>query len=415
MGLFERPAAASGGVDRRQLEELRRRTREAPQDVATALAAASALASAGERREAVAVLNRAGSALQKAGKGVEAIAVYRKVDDVDPKSEVTSAFLTRLELKKLLAAASRALPASGPSGPAAPAAPAPAPDPEQEVARAARRVKKERVQAAAAAIPFLKDVPPFLLELVLEKVHLRELALGDVLFREGEAGASLVFVAAGELAAASRGPSGETVPLGRLGPGSVLGEISFLSGVPRTATLTATEPCELLELERGAVDAVLRKNRGLAGALSILYRERVLDGVLARSVLFAGLPREERDLFASRFAPVEARAGSEIVVQGRTDDAIFLLRRGQVRVSVERGGKEVGLALLSPPEIFGDWAALRGTARTATVTAVTPVELLRLSRADLLELVERNPPVRAALEEVQLQRFVATAEALGGS
>lgn len=415
MAIFERPGPGTGGADRRQLEELRKRAREAPQDVSAAIAAASALAAAGERREAVAILNRSGSALQKAGKAVEAIAVYRKVDDVDPRSEVTSAFLTRLELGKLLGASggrSRAGAASA-GGPGA-VAEAP-PDPAEEVARASRKAKKDAVQAAASTIPFFKDVPLFLLELVLEKVHLRSLAAGEVLFREGEAGASLVFVAAGELEAVSSGPAGAPLTLGRLGPGSVLGEISFLSGVPRTATLTATEPSEVLELERGAVDTVLRKNRGLAGALTVLYRERVLDGVLARSILFAGLPREERDLFAARFVPVEVKAGEEIVVQGQTDDALYLLRSGQVRVSVLHGGREVGLAVLSPPEIFGDWAALRGTARTATVTAVTPVELLRLARADLSELLERNPSVRAVLEDVQLQRFVATAETLGGA
>lgn len=398
-------------VDRRRLDELRRRLKEVPHDAGAALTLADALAAAGERREAVAVLSRAGSALQKAGKGVEAIAVYKKVDQVDPKNEVTAAFFPRLELQKLVGAATRPVPA--PAAGAAPAPSEPAPDPEAERAIAAHRAKKEAVKGAAVSIPFFKDVPPFLLELVLEKVHLRTLGEGDVLFREGDAGTSIVFVASGELLVSARSPSGDAIPLDRLGPGSVAGEISFLSGAPRTATLSAAVRSDVLELERPAVDTILRKNRGLAVPLTVLYRERVLDGVLARSVLFEGVPREERDRFAPRFAPVEAKAGERVVVQGESDDALYLIRRGRVRVSTFHQGKEVGLALLSPPEIFGDVAALRGTARTASVTAVTPVELLRLSSSDLAELVARNPSASRALESVQLQRFVATAETLG--
>lgn len=423
MTLFERSGAAEDAQARRSAEECRRRLKADPTDVSAALGLAEALASTGGRREAVAVLSRTGAALQKKGKPLEAIAVWKKVGQVDPKGEVTSTFIVQIDLKKLMDAARS--PAESPAPPiqpgTAPAGATPAggvpagtkpPDLEEQARLAAIRRKKETVRQAVAGIPLLKDVPPFLFELLLEKISLRTAEGGETVFEEGTPGGSLLFVVSGALSVTSKDDAGQEVLLGRLGPGDVAGEISFLSGVSRTATLTAVGRADLLELERKAVDPILKKHRSLGDALNALHKERVLDGVLARSRLFSSLPREERDWVAQRLLPLSARPGEKVVRQGASDNALYVLRRGEVRVTTMREGKEVALALLKPHDFFGDVAALRGTARTASVTAVTPVELLGLSKGDLDELVARHPRVRELLEEIQLERFVANSGTL---
>jgi CRP-like cAMP-binding protein len=277
---------------------------------------------------------------------------------------------------------------------------------------AERRRKSERVHALRKEIPLLKDIPPFLFELVLEKIHLRTLATGERLFSEGDEGSSLSFVAAGELAVSAKGDDGAPVLLGLLGPGDVAGEISFLSGVPRTATVTARTRVDLLELDRNALTPLVKKHRHVADALSRLYAERVLDGVLARSRLFGRLPRTDRDALARRLKPVAARPGDVLVREGESDAGLFLVRRGAVRVTVRKGTRQVALALLTPHEFFGDLASVRTRARTASVTAVTDSELLWLSGPDLLALLARHPELSAALEEIQLERFTRNAATL---
>jgi CRP-like cAMP-binding protein len=383
-------------------EECRRRLREDPADVAALLRLADALAAGGNRGEALQALNRAGPKLQRAGELVGAIAVYKKVEELDPKAEVTSSFLSRIELKKILDATARA----------APAAAAPGPPPPEVVER---RRKSERVQALRREIPLLKDVPPFLFELVLEKIHLRALLPGQPLFAEGDAGHSLFFVASGELLVSAKGDTGEPVLLGLLGPGDVAGEISFLSGVPRTATVTARTPADLLELDRNAITPLVKKHRHVADALSRLFAERVLDGVLARSRLFGVLPRSDRDALARRLKPLAAKPGEILVHEGAADAGLYLVRRGAVRVTVRRGGRDVALALLTPHEMFGDLATVRSGPRTATVTAVTDTDLLWLSGPDLLVLLARRPALAAALREIQIERLARNAERLGGT
>jgi CRP-like cAMP-binding protein len=107
--------------------------------------------------------------------------------------------------------------------------------------------------------------------------HARQVNLksGEVLIRAGDAGGALYFVVKGALEVSS--PRSDA--LGRLSrelPGSVIGEISFFDGLPRSATVWATAPTELLKLDaeswrafaaqypRQAVDMLFALGRVLA-------------------------------------------------------------------------------------------------------------------------------------------------------
>ena len=400
MSLFEGRASGDSRL-KEVVEECRRRLHAEPGDVSALLRLADALAASGSTLEAVQALNRAGPRLQRAGKLVEAIAVYKKVGELDPKAEATSSFLSRIELEKILEATAKVAPQ---------APPRPAGLPPAEVAE--RKRKTEKVHALRSGIPLLKDLPPFIFELLLEKIDLRTLGPGETLFSEGDEGSTLFFVAAGELLVSARGDDGAPVLLGVLTAGDVAGEISFLSGVPRTATIRSRTRADLLALDRNALAPLVKKHRHVADALSRLYAERVLDGVLARSRLFGRLPRTDRDALARRLKPVAARPGDVLVREGESDAGLFLVRRGAVRVTVRKGTRQVALALLTPHEFFGDLASVRTRTRTASVTAVTDSELLWLSGPDLLALLARHPELSAALEEIQLERFTRNAATL---
>jgi CRP-like cAMP-binding protein len=156
----------------------------------------------------------------------------------------------------------------------------------------------------------------------------------------------------------------------------------------------------------------VKKHRNIADALSRLYTERVLDGVLARSRLFGRLARPDRDALVRRLKPLTAKPGDILVREGSADAGLFLVKRGAVRVTVRRGAHDAALALLTPHDFFGDLATVRARPRTASVTAVAESELLWLSGPDLLALLAQRPELSAALEEIQLERFVKNAETL---
>jgi len=75
--------------------------------------------------------------------------------------------------------------------------------------------------------------------------------------------------------------------------------------------------------------------------------------------------------------------------KGDPSDEIYLVVTGQV--AVRDGDTEI--ATMSPPEVFGELAALDGEERSADTVCAADTELLRIARADLDELMERRPHV----------------------
>ena len=126
-------------------------------------------------------------------------------------------------------------------------------------------------------------------------VHARAQTLGrgDALIKDGESGRGLYLVAAGALEVTSAGGRGGGAlgALYREGPGSVIGEISFFDGKPRTATVWATEPATLLRLDPDGLRAFSREHPGpghdLLFALGRVLAFRMRRGENQRAVLNA--------------------------------------------------------------------------------------------------------------------------------
>jgi small-conductance mechanosensitive channel/CRP-like cAMP-binding protein len=94
---------------------------------------------------------------------------------------------------------------------------------------------------------------------------------GEVIAREGEAGASMFVMRRGDASVTLANVDGEVA---RLTTGAFFGEMSLLTGEPRTATVTAITDCELLEIGVDAFRKVV-----LSDAASV---ERVAASVGSR-------------------------------------------------------------------------------------------------------------------------------------
>jgi hypothetical protein len=99
--------------------------------------------------------------------------------------------------------------------------------------------------AVLRAVPFFEQLPAPAMERVMADVVRGEVAAGEVVIREGDLGDRFYVIVAGE-AEVTR--NGEHVAI--VGPGSYVGEIALLRDVPRTATVVAATPLQLLTLER---------------------------------------------------------------------------------------------------------------------------------------------------------------------
>jgi CRP/FNR family cyclic AMP-dependent transcriptional regulator len=86
---------------------------------------------------------------------------------------------------------------------------------------------------------------------------LRDLHQGDVLVREGSADDHLYVVASGVLGVVRGAGTEEEVTLNAIRPGDVVGELSFLDGATRYASLVALSDTRVLGLSRAALEGLL--------------------------------------------------------------------------------------------------------------------------------------------------------------
>lgn len=87
---------------------------------------------------------------------------------------------------------------------------------------------------------------------------------GTAIIRQGDPGDTLWIMLAGLARVSMVAANGREIVLDYAEPGAVLGEIAFLDGGERTASVEAIEPVEALGLTRAAFAEIVGKHQGLA-------------------------------------------------------------------------------------------------------------------------------------------------------
>jgi CRP-like cAMP-binding protein len=128
--------------------------------------------------------------------------------------------------------------------------------------------------------------------------------------------------------------------------------------------------------------------------------ERRLE-LLAGVPAFSHLPDPVLEDLASRLTEERFRPADRVVVEGDTDDRLYLIVEGRAEASTIGPSGIVPLATLGPGELFGELSLLEaGSSRQATVTAVEPLLLLSLRATDFRLAMNAHPEGRAAFEKL---------------
>jgi CRP-like cAMP-binding protein len=91
---------------------------------------------------------------------------------------------------------------------------------------------------------------------------------------------------------------------------------------------------------------------------------------------------------------VAFRPGEFIFRQGDVADALFLIIRGRVRLSVTApNGKEATVTLLGPEELFGEQSLSERRRRSVSARAGSDTEVTRIMAATICSLVEQDRQV----------------------
>jgi CRP-like cAMP-binding protein len=99
----------------------------------------------------------------------------------------------------------------------------------------------------------------------------RSFAKGEVLMTEDDPGASMFVIESGEV---SVRVDGEPDIVAELHAGDIVGEVSLLTGQPRTATVTAAEPVAALEIGKAALAPILASSPELVERFAEVLEKR---------------------------------------------------------------------------------------------------------------------------------------------
>jgi CRP/FNR family cyclic AMP-dependent transcriptional regulator len=97
--------------------------------------------------------------------------------------------------------------------------------------------------------------------------------------------------------------------------------------------------------------------------------------------------------------------GRKLFHEGDQDDHIELLRRGFVKVTSVVDGRETLLAIRMPGNVLGEFGAVSGQPRTATVTTCGLVISSRIDRAVFEAFLRRRPDVALQVTAMVGQRL----------
>lgn len=119
---------------------------------------------------------------------------------------------------------------------------------------------------------------------LLERAFVMQYDAGDMLLREGDPGDTMFLVMEGTVRVHTHSPQGE-IQLAELSRGACIGEVSVLTGSPRTATVDAVTDVTCAVLARHRVERILDAHPRVRTLLEALVEgrarqtvERILGG-----------------------------------------------------------------------------------------------------------------------------------------
>lgn len=206
-------------------------------------------------------------------------------------------------------------------------------------------MKSESIIQQLRSIPLLCDLKAHELEDLAAVIERRVVKKGKCLMRSEEAGEFIMFIVSGELKVALSGSGGREFIVDILGPGDFFGELTLLTGEPRSADVEALEDSAILVLARRDFEKHILMNSGLSRALlrnlALRLRHTTLKaGDLALLDVYRRLARVLKSLSEKN----HSAAGQSRVIEKRPTHRELAALSGTSREMVTRALRDLEMA-----------------------------------------------------------------------
>jgi len=220
---------------------------------------------------------------------------------------------------------------------------------------------------------------------------------GDVIYEPGEFGTSFFTIVDGEviLDRDADGAKRQTT----LSRGEFFGEMSLLSGRPRSERATAGAGCIVVESPRRTMVKLMNSNDTVREGIEWIFVVRELQKQFAPDADAADL----RDI-SSRVGVRSYKAGETVYTEGEKGDSLHIVRSGGVALSRQIDGGNVLVGEVRGGGRIGDMALMGDPMRRETARATVALETIEVRRPQFIELVRGNDTQINELQDSVSQR-----------
>jgi CRP/FNR family transcriptional regulator, cyclic AMP receptor protein len=222
-----------------------------------------------------------------------------------------------------------------------------------------------RHSAADHVRPLLKDntlfggLPDGALDALIGKGHIKKYARGDVIYRRGAPGDSLMVILTGRIKITNINVDGKEVVLNFLGAGDINGEIAVIDGKERTANAQALEDSQVF----------------------VVYARDLLPALIAH-------PQAMLQFFRTLCEKVRAASA---IIEDNTLDMRGRVAKGLLRLATQHGTRNkegIRIRLMASQTELGNYLGLSRANVSRQLGHLQDAKVIRIEGADIIVIDE---------------------------
>jgi cAMP-dependent protein kinase regulator len=252
-------------------------------------------------------------------------------------------------------------------------------------------------------IPLFSQLQGPSLHQLIQRMRAWDAETGTTILHEGERSDGLFVLVRGRVRV-EKSKGDAVVIITELRAGEFFGELALLSDRPRSASVVATEPCELLEISKADFEALQASDPTITDVVERFAVGRVLHTTLRTSPLLSSLSTADKRTVLKRFQQKTMVADSILVASDQLSAGLFIVLRGECDVTATTELGPLRLHSLGAGEVFGEMSLIGDKPARAQVVARSDGRLLFLPRQAFAELVQAIPALQARVVEIAQQR-----------